>query len=87
MEAPVRLNLTVEQLLDAIRSLLKQAQPVIQRAIEEGLDKDDVRRRAREASELIRAANRSFSENEVLADATRAVAEVRAEWHLCGSTP
>lgn len=85
MDAPIRVNLTVDQLLDAIRSLPKQAQIVVQQAIAEGLDRDEVRRRAREAIDLIRAANKAYSPDEVWNDVNLAIAEVRAEYHAARS--
>ena len=77
--ANVNIELTFEQLLAAIRKLPQAQKTKLWQELESELDRDAIRRRAFEAIEAIRAANEGVTEDDVMADATAAVQEVRAE--------
>ncbi|MBI4790619.1 MAG: hypothetical protein HY782_26620 [Chloroflexi bacterium] len=81
--ANVSIELTFEQLLAAIRKLPHEQKTKLWQTLHDELNHADARRQAREqfaqAVEAIRAANEGVTEDEVMADATAAVKEVRAE--------
>jgi hypothetical protein len=74
-------ELTFEQLLAAVRKLPYMQKIRLSRTLNDELNHDEIRRRAAEVIEAIRAANAGVTGDEVMADATAAVREVRAERH------
>ena len=77
--ANVSIELTFDQLLAAIRKLPHEQKAKLWQTLDNELNRSEIRRRAMEAVEAIRAANEGVTEDEVMADATAAVKEVRAE--------
>ncbi len=77
--ANVNIELTFEQLISAVRRLPTMQKAKLWQMLNAEFNHDEIQRRAMEAVEAIRAANEGVTEDEVMADATAAVQEVRAE--------
>ena len=75
----INIEVTFDQLRKAIRKLSHDEKMELWRMLADEFDPNEIRRRAFEAIDAIRAANEGVTEDEVMADATAAVAEVRAE--------
>lgn len=76
--AMIKIEPSFEQLENTIRQLPLMQQVRLWRVLDAELNQDEIRRRAAEAVETIRAANEEFTEAEVMADVNAALAEVRA---------
>ena len=77
--AITNVEFTFEQLLTAVRKLPTTQKARLWQMLNAEFNRDEIQRRAMEAVEAIRAANEGVTEDEVMADATAAVQEVRAE--------
>ena len=80
----VAVELSFEQLLTAVRKLPQAQKSQLLDTLEAELSREEIRRRAKEAVEAIRAANENVNEDELMADINAAVEEVRAERYARG---
>jgi hypothetical protein len=74
----VSVDLSLEQLVDALRRLPTKEKFVVWRLLGQELDRTELARKFDEALQEIRAAYKDFSEEEVMSDALRAQQEVRS---------
>ncbi|MDI6768991.1 MAG: hypothetical protein QMD04_04885 [Anaerolineales bacterium] len=77
--ATTSVELTFDKLLAAVRKLPNPQKARLWYMLNTEFSRDEIQGRAIEAVEAIRAANEGVTEDEVMADATAAVQEVRAE--------
>jgi len=75
----VTVELTYEQLRDAVRKLPSQQKTELWELLGDEIDVEAIRQRARQAVAEIREAYKHITEEEVMADVNAAVKEVRAE--------
>jgi hypothetical protein len=68
-----------EQLLAAVRRLPVEPRVKVWEMLDAEFDRNEIRRRARQASEAIWADNAGINEDEATADIDRALQEVRAQ--------
>lgn len=78
MSSTVTIELTLEQLLSAIRRLPWEQKKIIWKALSDELSHAEVHQQFNAALHTSWAAHKGISEDEVMADALQAVAEVRA---------
>ncbi|MBI4762064.1 MAG: hypothetical protein HY780_12730 [Chloroflexi bacterium] len=77
--ATLNTDQSFEQLLQAIRKLQPAQKMRLWQMLNAEFGGDEIRRRAAAAIEAIRAANEGVTEDEVMADVTAALEQVRAE--------
>jgi hypothetical protein len=74
----ISVNLSIEQLIDAVRRLPDQEKITVWRILDQEIDRDAIALRFTEAVQAIRAGNPNVNEDEVMADVLQAIQEVRA---------
>jgi len=74
----VSIDLSLEQLKKTLRRLPPAEKIALWRMLDEDIDRPAIARRFDEALRVIRSANASVSEDEVMTDALKATHEVRA---------
>lgn len=79
--AIVNVQLSFDQLRAAVRQLPQKHKMAIWRDLDAELNRDEIFREFGEALEDIRSANEGVTEDEVMADVSAAIREVRAARH------
>jgi hypothetical protein len=83
----ISVNLSFEQLIDAVQRLPDQEKITVWRILDQEVDRNAIAMRFAEAVQAIRAGNPNVNEDEARADVLQAIQEVRASRHNAQDRP